>query len=111
MNTIDDVLRREMRQMESAPASSASIEQSRIRLERLGFFKRRGVETVEVPGTDDLIDVNFSVVDSLCLIGGKSGLCARRGIDPRSESTAEQFSWHWDPSRCLGQFITVARCH
>jgi outer membrane protein insertion porin family len=36
--TADDVLRREMRQMESAPASAAAIEQGRIRLQRLGYF-------------------------------------------------------------------------
>lgn len=59
--TADNVLRREMRQMESAPASQAEIEQSRIRLERLGYFSSASVETVEVPGSDDLIDVNYGV--------------------------------------------------
>ena len=46
--TADNVLRREMRQMEAAPASAAAIEQSRIRLERLGFFSKAEVETVEL---------------------------------------------------------------
>ena len=46
--TADDVLRREMRQMEAAPASAAAIEQSRIRLERLGYFKQAEVETIEL---------------------------------------------------------------
>merc|ERR1711998_453661 len=59
--TADDVLRREMRQMEAAPASSAAIEQSRIRLERLGYFKQAKVETRELPGYDDLIDIDFTV--------------------------------------------------
>ncbi|MEM8500768.1 MAG: outer membrane protein assembly factor BamA [Pseudomonadota bacterium] len=59
--TVDEVLRREMRQMESAPAARAKIEQSRIRLERLGFFKEVKVETPEVPGSDDLIDVEYEV--------------------------------------------------
>jgi outer membrane protein insertion porin family len=49
--TADDVLRREMRQMESAPASAAAIEQGRIRLQRLGYFSRAEVETTEVPAT------------------------------------------------------------
>ena len=35
LSTADDVLRREMRQLESAPASSIQIEQSKVRLERL----------------------------------------------------------------------------
>ena len=81
MTTIDDVLRREMRQMESAPASSAAIEQSRIRLERLGFFKTAEVETAEVPGTDDLIDVNFAVEEqSFGSIGGSLGYAQDAGL-------------------------------
>ncbi|MEQ8955720.1 MAG: POTRA domain-containing protein, partial [Gammaproteobacteria bacterium] len=36
--TADDVLRREMRQLEAAPASSLQIEQSKVRMERLGYF-------------------------------------------------------------------------
>ena len=81
MTTIDDVLRREMRQMESAPASSAAIEQSRVRLERLGFFKTAAVETAEVPGTDDLIDVNFAVEEqSFGSIGGSLGYAQDAGL-------------------------------
>jgi outer membrane protein insertion porin family len=49
--TADDVLRREMRQMESAPASAAAIEQGRIRLQRLGYFSRAEVETRRWPAT------------------------------------------------------------
>lgn len=59
--TADEVLRREMRQMEGAPASSDKIEQSRVRLERLGYFKEAKVNTLEVPGSDDLIDLKYSV--------------------------------------------------
>lgn len=59
--TEDQVLRREMRQMEGGWASTYLIDQSKTRLERLGFFKEVNVETVPVPGTDDLIDVNYSV--------------------------------------------------
>ncbi len=79
--TMDDVLRREMRQMESAPASSAAIEQSRIRLERLGFFKTAEVETKEVPGSDDLIDVDFVVEEqSFGSIGGSLGYAQDAGL-------------------------------
>ena len=81
MSTIDDVLRREMRQMESAPASSAAIEQSRIRLERLGFFKTAAVETTEVAGSDDLIDVDFTVEEqSFGSIGGSLGYAQDAGL-------------------------------
>ncbi|HAN51573.1 MAG TPA: outer membrane protein assembly factor BamA, partial [Pseudomonas sp.] len=59
--TEDEVLRREMRQMEGGWASTYLIDQSKTRLERLGFFKEVNVETPQVPGTDDQIDVNYSV--------------------------------------------------
>lgn len=63
ISTADDVLRREMRQLESAPASSLQIEQSKVRLERLGYFETVEVETEEVPGTEDQIDVNYDVLE------------------------------------------------
>lgn len=59
--TADEVLRREMRQMEGGSASTARIEQSKVRLERLGYFREVDVETVEVPGTADQIDVIYTV--------------------------------------------------
>jgi outer membrane protein insertion porin family len=81
MKTADDVLRREMRQMESAPASSAAIEQSRVRLERLGYFSRATVDTPEVPGHDDLIDVNFEVEEqSSGSIGASFGYAQDAGL-------------------------------
>ncbi|WP_152225025.1 outer membrane protein assembly factor BamA [Pseudomonas sp. SCB32] len=59
--TEDQVLRREMRQMEGGWASTYLIDQSKQRLERLGYFKQVNVETPAVPGTDDQVDVNYSV--------------------------------------------------
>jgi len=59
--TADEVLRREMRQMESSLASNARIESSKVRLERLGFFSEVNVETTPVPGVSDQIDVDYSV--------------------------------------------------
>ncbi|ERS85129.1 Beta-barrel assembly machine subunit BamA [Marinobacter nauticus] len=61
VSTKDEVLRQEMTQMEGGVASSDRIEFSKTRLERLGFFQTVDVETVPVPGTDDLVDVNYSV--------------------------------------------------
>ncbi|MGZ8190069.1 MAG: outer membrane protein assembly factor BamA [Methylococcaceae bacterium] len=61
--TRDEVLRREMRQMEASWASSSKIERSKTRLERLGYFESVNVETPPVVGTADQIDVNYSVVE------------------------------------------------
>jgi len=81
LKTADDVLRREMRQMESAPASSAAIEQSRVRLERLGYFSKATVETPGVPGYDDLIDVKYTVEEqSSGSIGASIGFAQDAGI-------------------------------
>ncbi|MDC1139138.1 outer membrane protein assembly factor BamA [Gammaproteobacteria bacterium] len=59
--THDVVLRREMRQMEGSWASDVLLENSKRRLDRLGYFKEVEYETVPVPGESDKIDVNFSV--------------------------------------------------
>ena len=63
VSTADEVMRREMRQLESAPASSLAIERSKVRLEQLGYFESVEVETEELPGSDDQIDVNYDVVE------------------------------------------------
>jgi len=59
--TSDNVLRREMRQMEGAPISTAKLELSKVRLERLGFFSTVDMKTREVPGTADQVDIEFTV--------------------------------------------------
>ena len=59
--TEDDVLRREMRQLEGSSASNALIDLSKVRLERLGYFKGVEVETIPVAGVNDQIDVVYTV--------------------------------------------------
>ena len=59
--TRDEVLRREMRQMEGGWISTTKVERSKVRLQRTGFFETVEVGTVEVPGTTDQVDVNFKV--------------------------------------------------
>ena len=59
--THDIVLRREMRQMEKSWASNRLIETSKLRLNRLGFFKSVDYEKKSVPGSSDEIDIIFKV--------------------------------------------------
>lgn len=63
VSTRDEVMRQEMTQMEGGVASTDRIEFSKTKLERLGFFQTVDVDTVPVPGTDDMVDVNYSVVE------------------------------------------------
>ena len=79
--TADDVLRREMRQMEAATADTAKIEQSKTRLERLGYFKTVDVVTTDVPGTGDQIDVEYAVEEqSSGSIGASIGFAQDAGL-------------------------------
>jgi len=64
ITTRDEVLRREMRQMEAGWFSAEKVERSRTRLQRLGFFEDVNVETPAVPGTTDQVDVNYSVTET-----------------------------------------------
>jgi outer membrane protein insertion porin family len=59
--TRDDVLRREMRQLEGGWYAADKIQRSRARLQRLGIFEDVNVETPAVPGTQDQVDVNVGV--------------------------------------------------
>ena len=72
--TQDQVLRREMRQFEGAWTSDNSIEAGKVRLERLGYFKEVNVETIPVVGTEDQIDIIYSVEEETTgSIGGNIG--------------------------------------
>ena len=64
VTTRDEVLRREMRQMEAGWFSAEKVERSRTRLQRLGYFEDVNVETPTVPGTTDQVDVNYSVTET-----------------------------------------------
>jgi len=59
--TRDEVVRREVRQMEGAWYDAGKINRSRERLNRLGYFNEVNVETPSVAGTTDQVDVNISV--------------------------------------------------
>lgn len=59
--TRDEVIRREIRQMEGAWYDGAAINRSKKRLDRLGYFEDVAIETPAVPGSTDQVDANFTV--------------------------------------------------
>jgi outer membrane protein insertion porin family len=56
-----EVIRREIRQMESAWYDRERIDRSKTRLDRTGFFEEVAVDTEPVPGSNDQVDLNFKV--------------------------------------------------
>ena len=61
----DEVLRREMRQLEGSYLSNALLERSKERLQRLPFIEKVEFETTPVAGTPDLVDVDFDIKEGL----------------------------------------------
>jgi outer membrane protein insertion porin family len=59
--TRDEVIRRELRQFESAWYDGARIKLSRDRIDRLGYFSEVDIDTSEVPGTSDQVDLTVNV--------------------------------------------------
>ena len=90
--TRDEVLRREMRQLEEAWIDTEKVKRSRIRLEKLAYFDAVNVETPAVPGSADQVDVNFSVVEkpSGNLLAGV-GYSQSQGIILNSSVSQENF--------------------
>jgi outer membrane protein insertion porin family len=60
-HTRDVVVRREFRQLEASWYDADKIKLSRDRVDRLGYFKEVGIETQEVPGTLDQVDLTITV--------------------------------------------------
>jgi outer membrane protein insertion porin family len=59
--TRDEVIRREIRQYESAWFDSDKVRLSRDRIDRLGFFESVAIDTPAVPSAPDQVDVNVTV--------------------------------------------------
>jgi len=57
----DEVLRREMRQMESSYLSNLLVDRSKVRLQRLAYVENVEVNNTPVPGSPDLVDVDFDI--------------------------------------------------
>ncbi|MGD1976079.1 MAG: outer membrane protein assembly factor BamA [Gammaproteobacteria bacterium] len=77
----DQVLRREMRQMEGAFLSNRAVERSEQRIRRLPFIEEVATETKPVSGSDDLVDVDFSITEGQPgTFGGGLGYSASQGV-------------------------------
>jgi outer membrane protein insertion porin family len=61
--TRDEVIRRELRQLEGSFYSAEKLQRSKQRVDKLGFFSEVTVDTVNVPGVPDQVDINVNVVE------------------------------------------------
>ena len=90
--TRDEVLRREMRQIEGAWINTEALERSKVRLDRLDFFEAVSVETSAVPDAIDQVDVDFTVAErpsGNLLIG--AGFSQSQGVVFNTSITEENF--------------------
>ena len=72
--------------------STSKVERSKVRLNKLGYFKEVNVETPAVPGSTDQVDVNFSVVEqSTGNLGLGVGFSQTSGIIFSTSITQDNF--------------------
>jgi outer membrane protein insertion porin family len=99
--TKDEVIRREFRQFEASWYDGDKIKLSRDRIDRLGYFKEVTIDTAEVAGTPDQVDLNLTVAEkptgNLLLGAGFSS----------SEKLTLQFSVQQDNAFGTGHFLGV----
>lgn len=77
----DEVLRREMRQLEGGFLSNRALERSEQRLRRLPFIEDVTKETIPVAGSEDLVDVEFGIKEGLPgSFGGGVGYSGLQGL-------------------------------
>jgi len=99
--TRDEVIRREFRQLESSWYDGDKIRLSRDRVDRLGYFTSVNIETMEVPGSQDQVDLLFTVTEkptgSISLGAGFSSV----------EKVALNFGIRQDNAFGSGNFLAV----
>ena len=107
IRTDDEVLRREMRQMEGAWISTSKVERSRTRLNRLGYFDDVSVKTPTVPGTQDQVDLDMNVAEHTTFgsfnfglgYGDAQGVLVNASIDWQNfMGSGKKFSINFDNS-------------
>lgn len=77
----DEVFRREMRQMEGSYLSNALVDRSKLFLQRLPYIEKVENETTPVPGSPDLVDIDFEIEEGLPgQFGGSLGFSETYGV-------------------------------
>lgn len=108
VRTDDEVLRRELRQLEGGWISTSKVERSRTRLDRLGYFDEVSVKTPAVPGSPDQVDLDMHVVEHATFgsfnfgigYGDTNGVLVNASVDWQNfMGTGQKFSINFDNSQ------------
>ena len=93
--TRDEVIRRELRQLEGGWYSASAVKRSKDRLQRLGIFENVQIETPAVPGTADQIDMKVIVVErDTGSILFSAGFSDEDGVLFGAEYRTTKFTWN-----------------
>jgi outer membrane protein insertion porin family len=80
-NVNDEVFRREMRQLEGGYLSNRLVENSKLFVQQLPYVESVEHETTPVPGSPDLVDVDFEIEEGLPgQFGGSLGYSETYGV-------------------------------
>ncbi len=63
LQTRDEVIRREIRQLEASWYDQSKVARSKVRLDRLGFFSEVTMDNAAVPGASDQVDIDVAVTE------------------------------------------------
>jgi len=110
--TADEVIRRELPQMEGSVASADAIDRSKTRLDRLGFFSNVDIKTLRVADADDQVDLQFTVEEqSLGQINAGVGYSSAEGVlfdvglqQDNFLGTGTEFGFAFNNSQILTQY-------
>ena len=90
--TKDEVIRRELRQLESSWFAQDKVDRSKTRLTRTQFFDAIDIETPAVPGVSDQVDLNIKVAErNTGKVSIGAGLSSSEGVVGTLSVSQENF--------------------
>lgn len=101
VKTRDEVIRRELRQIEGAWYSTVKLNRSRTRLMLTGFFDDVSIETPRVAGTSDQVDINMKVNER-----ASGNMIASLGFQP-GQGVIFNISFTWDNFLGTGKRVSA----